>query len=127
MKQVVLGTARGQIVTCGVADGFWSRLVGLMGRRGLGAGDGLLLSPCGTVHTGFMRFECDVVFLARDGEVLRVARRTPPWRLRRAPRRTRLVLELAAGEAARVGLEPGTCAEPRDEIGRRLIAREARA
>jgi leader peptidase (prepilin peptidase)/N-methyltransferase len=54
-----------------------------------------------------MRFSIDIVFVARDGTVLRIAEHVPPWRFR-AVRRTRFVLELAAGEATVLGLTPGT-------------------
>src|SRR6476661_2437943 len=48
---------------CAVADGFVSRLLGLQGRRELRRDEGLLLSPSSSVHTAFMRFAIDVVFL----------------------------------------------------------------
>jgi uncharacterized membrane protein (UPF0127 family)/Flp pilus assembly protein protease CpaA len=76
-------------------------------RPGLIPGAGMLLVPCGSIHTAFMRFPIDVVFIARDGEVLRIAERVPPWRFRAARRGTHLVLELAAGESAVLGLTPG--------------------
>ncbi|MEI7880862.1 MAG: DUF192 domain-containing protein, partial [bacterium] len=46
-----------------VADTFWKRSIGLMGKPGLKAGQGLLLSPCGSIHTCFMRFPIDIIFL----------------------------------------------------------------
>ena len=79
---------------------------GLLGRRGLESGEGLLLRPTGSVHTFFMRFPIDVVFLARDGEVLKVAQAVPPWRMAGA-RRAKAALELAAGEAERRGIQTG--------------------
>jgi uncharacterized protein len=83
---------------CRVADGFFSRLRGLLGRRGLEPGEGLLLSPSSSVHTLFMRFPIDVVFLDRGLRVVGVSGDVRPWRL--AGRRgARHVLELAAGEA----------------------------
>jgi uncharacterized membrane protein (UPF0127 family) len=58
------------------------------------------------VHTFFMRFPIDVVFLSRDGEVLRVAAALPAWRTAGA-RKAKAVLELAAGEAERREIRPG--------------------
>jgi uncharacterized membrane protein (UPF0127 family) len=88
---------------CTVADSFLSRFRGLLGRRGLPAGEGLLLSPSSSVHTFFMRFPIDLVFLDRDLRVVGIARDVRPWRL--AGRRgARHVLELAAGEAERRGI-----------------------
>jgi hypothetical protein len=80
---------------------------GLLGRRGLESGEGLLIKPTGSVHTFFMRFPIDVVFLSRDGEVLKVSRAVPAWRMS-AARRARVVIELAADEAERRGIRVGT-------------------
>ena len=82
------------------------RMRGLLGRNGLAAGEGLLLQPAGSVHTFFMRFAIDVVFLDRERRVLRVVEGLRPWRAA-AARGARTVLELGAGEAARVGLRQG--------------------
>jgi hypothetical protein len=79
---------------------------GLLGRRGLPPGEGLLLHPAGSIHTFFMRFPIDAVFLDREQRVVRVAPHLGPWRTA-AGKRAKFVLELAAGEAARVGVAPG--------------------
>ena len=109
MKTVSLKTVDGEVVCehCLVADSPWSRMRGLLGRRGLESGEGLLLRPTGSVHTFFMRFAIDVVFLSRDGEVLKVARALPAWRTAGA-RRAKAVLELAADEAERREIRVGT-------------------
>ena len=79
---------------------------GLLGRDGLGQGEGLLIKPCGSVHTFFMRFPIDVVFLDRELSVLAVRPEVRPWRTA-GTRGAKVVLELAAAEAARLGIEPG--------------------
>jgi uncharacterized membrane protein (UPF0127 family) len=89
-----------------VARSFGARLVGLLGRRALAPEQALLLVPCDNVHTFFMRFAIDVVFVDRDGVVLAVVPRLAPWRVA-AARRAHACLELAAGVAAVLGLEPG--------------------
>jgi uncharacterized membrane protein (UPF0127 family) len=91
---------------CLVADGFFTRLRGLLGRRELPRDEGLLIIPCSSIHTWFMRFPIDVVFLDRDLRVVRVATDVRPWRLRWG-KGGRRVLELAAGEAAARGIEVG--------------------
>jgi uncharacterized membrane protein (UPF0127 family) len=91
---------------CTLAAGPITRMRGLLGRRGLAQGEGLLLQPAGSIHTFFMRFPIDAVFLDGDRRVLKVASAVRPWRAA-AAKRSREVLELAAGEAARVGLVPG--------------------
>jgi uncharacterized protein len=80
---------------------------GLLGRHGLESGEGLLLRPTGSVHTFFMRFPIDVVFLSREGEVLKITQALPPWRTAGA-RRAKVALELAADEADRREIRVGT-------------------
>lgn len=81
-----------------IADGFWSRLRGLQFRRALPPGTGVLLIPCASVHTFFVRFRLDLLML--DGEMRVVGQRcnVAPWRLVFAPRGTHAVLETTAGE-----------------------------
>jgi uncharacterized membrane protein (UPF0127 family) len=89
-----------------VASSIPARTRGLLGRRSLEPGEGLLLRPAGSVHTMFMRFPIDVVFLDEELRVLAVAEAVRPWRVK-ARRGARAVLELGAGEAARQGITEG--------------------
>ena len=88
-----------------LADTPLTRLRGLLGRPSLAPDEGLLLRPAGSVHTAFMRFSIDVVFLDRAMRVLDVRTGVAPWRIV-GSRDAKAVLELAAGAAARRGLEP---------------------
>ena len=88
-----------------IADNLWARFWGLLGRRRIGVDEGLLIEPCSSVHTLFMRFTIDVVFLDRDRRVLKVAT-VRPFRAALA-RGSKSVLELAEGSAARHGIEVG--------------------
>jgi uncharacterized membrane protein (UPF0127 family) len=81
-------------------------LLGLMFRKRLGLGEALLIDPCGSVHTFFMRFPIDVVFLDKDDRVLKVAAELRPYRFAFGSGSKR-VLEMAAGSAASVGLNVG--------------------
>ncbi len=85
---------------CVVADRPLVRMRGLLGRRELPSDEGLLLRPASAVHSWFMRFPFDAVFLDRELVVLRVAEHVRPWRIV-TRRGARAVLEVAAGEAAR--------------------------
>jgi uncharacterized protein len=91
---------------CMVADRMLPRMKGLLGRKSLPAGEGMLIRPAPSIHTFFMRFPIDVVFLSRQGEVLKIAEHVAPWRARSC-RHSYAVLELAAGEAGRCGLAIG--------------------
>ena len=82
------------------------RMRGLLGRSSLPAGEGILLRPAASVHTFFMRFPIDVVFLDADGVVVAVRPDVPPWRAV-GHRGAKDVVELAAGEAARRGVAVG--------------------
>jgi len=89
-----------------VADTPLARMRGLLGRRELPPGEGLLLRPAGSIHTAFMRFPIDVVFLDRDLTVLGIEREVPAWRTARR-RGARSVLELPAGASDRNGIAAG--------------------
>jgi uncharacterized membrane protein (UPF0127 family) len=89
-----------------LADGPLSRMRGLLGRHELPAGEGLLLTPAPAIHTAFMRFAIDAVFLDADLRVVKIVARLRPWKAA-GKRRARSVLELGAGEAARLGIREG--------------------
>jgi uncharacterized membrane protein (UPF0127 family) len=95
---------------CIVADSALKRMRGLLGRDGLEPGEGLLLKPAGSIHTAFMRFAIDAVFLDKRSRVVKIASDVKPWRAVFA-RRSRSVLELRAGECARRGLAVGDVLE----------------
>jgi uncharacterized membrane protein (UPF0127 family) len=106
--EVELRTDDGRVVCerCTVARSALARMRGLLGRRDLPAGEGILLRPASSVHTAFMRFPIDVLFLDREGTVLKIAADLRPWRAA-AQRKAKAALELAAGEVARRGLRVG--------------------
>jgi uncharacterized membrane protein (UPF0127 family) len=108
MKEISVRTADGDVVCerCSVADNPLTRLRGLLGRRGLESGEGLLLRPAGSIHMFFMRFPIDAVFLSSDGEVLKVSANLRPWRTAGA-RGAKAVIELPAGEAERRAIRAG--------------------
>jgi hypothetical protein len=108
MVEIALANDHGNVVCerCLIAETPLARVRGLLGRRALPSGEGLLLRPAGSIHTAFMKFAIDAVFLDRAQTVVRVASALRPWRTA-ACRGAKAVLELPAGEAARRGLEPG--------------------
>ncbi len=79
---------------------------GLLGRDGLDAGSALILAPCKSIHTWFMRFPIDVVFVRRDGRIVKVAADLRAWRLA-ASFRAFAVIELPAGVLASTDTRPG--------------------
>ena len=93
----VRDTGRVVIERLVIADRFWNRLCGLQFRHPLPPGHGILLVPCASIHTMWMRFAIDVAMLDRTGRVLAVRETIRPWRLVFAPRGTHAVLEASAG------------------------------
>ena len=102
-------TTRGTtIVSHGrVAGSYFPRLRGLMGAAPLAAGEGLLIVPCNSIHTQFMRFPIDVLYVSRDLEVVHVDAAMLPWRFGRIHRTAHFVVELPAGTAAATHTEVG--------------------
>ena len=84
-----------------------ARLRGLLGRRGLAQGEGLLIEPCAAVHTFFMRFTIDAAFLTRDLGVVRAIHGLRPWRATRFCTGAAMVVELPAGTLERTGTRQG--------------------
>ncbi len=96
------------IVTDGeIAANLWTRFVGLMGRRELADGYGLLLRNESAIHTFGMRVAIDVVYLDARGKILRTTEAMPPARLGPLVRGVRDVLELPAGTLARTQTRVG--------------------
>jgi uncharacterized protein len=82
------------------------RMRGLLGRSSLPPDEGILLRPAGSVHTFFMRFPIDVVFLDRNDVVVGIEHELEPWRTA-GHRGAKAVVELAAGECERRGVAVG--------------------
>ncbi len=91
---------------CRLATGFWDRLVGLLATESLEAGEGIFIGPCKQVHTFFMRFPIDAVFV--DGEDRVVAIESlAPWRVSGLHWRAKGVYETPVGHARRLAIRVG--------------------
>jgi len=84
-----------------------ARLRGLLGRRELPEGEALRIEPCNSIHTFFMKFSIDAVFLGRDGTVLRALRGLRPWRATRIYPAAAMVVELPEGTLLRTDTHEG--------------------
>jgi uncharacterized membrane protein (UPF0127 family) len=111
VRIVNLSTGQEVAARAGVAASFWDRGKGLLGRRELPVGEGLLIERCSQIHMFFMAFPLDVLHVRRvsrdEGEVTRVVNRIPPNRIGPWVWRSHYVIELPAGTAARTGTEVG--------------------
>lgn len=83
-------------VSAWLANRPWSRMVGLLGRAGLADGRAIILQPADSIHTMFMRFSLDVLFLDKERNVLKAVREMRPYRFARA-KGAKEVIEMAAG------------------------------
>lgn len=82
MKTAVLLKGDVRLVeTVELADNLISRMVGLLGRPALGEQRAMYISPCNSIHTFFMRFPIDLIFLNSEMVVTRFVRAVKPWRM----------------------------------------------
>ena len=91
----------------GCAETSITRLVGLLGRKNLEAGEGIWIRPSSGIHTFGMRFTIDVVGLDREMRVIKLWSRVKPHRVTSVNTKVRSVLELAAGEIALRSIQLG--------------------
>lgn len=90
-----------------VAGNLWNRLMGLMGRKNLPAGDGLLITRSTSIHTCFMRIPIDVLFVNRYDRIVDIEENMPAWRARIGHGGARYVIEVPAGTVARTNTKVG--------------------
>ena len=97
----------GATVEIELAESFLSRLRGLMGRKKLEKGRGLLLAPCNSIHMLFMRFAIDVIYLDKEYCIKKISRNVFPWIGMSFCFGAWAALEMASGEADRLKLAVG--------------------
>jgi len=105
----VLVNARAGLVVADVVEAAFeskTRRKGLLGRDSLPERHAIVLAPCNAVHTCGMRFPIDVLFVTRDGCVVKIVERLGRWRAA-ASLRAAFTVELAAGGARRAGVIVG--------------------
>jgi uncharacterized membrane protein (UPF0127 family) len=90
----------------GLAATWATRAIGLLATARLDDPCGLWITPCRSIHTCWMRYAIDVVFVDASGIVTKVVPRLKPWRMASC-RRARSTLELRAGLAGELGIVPG--------------------
>lgn len=101
--------SRATVLACRaeVAKTYWSRLWGLMGRKTLAEDAALVIVPNGSVHTFWMRFPIDVVFVDRDDLVVGLREAMPPNRPYAGARKAYRTIELPVGVIQRTGTQCG--------------------
>jgi uncharacterized membrane protein (UPF0127 family) len=109
MTKVRLQTAQGQVLAdhCILANTFFSRLKGLLGKKALSAGEAMILIPCDMVHTLGMKFSIDAIFVNRQGVIIKIEDNLRPNRIAARVRNAHSVIEMPAGMSRELKLAPG--------------------
>jgi len=116
MGKQAINVTRQSVVAAEVrmADNYFSRLMGLMGKPSLPPKQGLWILPCSDIHSCFMRFEFDAIFVNKQHQVLHLVERMKPWRISKFVKGGHAVLELPAGAIAESGTQIGDLIELRE-------------
>jgi uncharacterized membrane protein (UPF0127 family) len=83
-----------------------TRRTGLLRHTGLPPGEAMIIAPSSAIHTWFMKFDIDVAFVTRDGDIVKVCEALKPWRMA-AAFKAFAVVEMAAGAFAGVATKAG--------------------
>lgn len=83
-----------------VAENFFSRSIGLILKKELKKDEGLIIKPCCSIHTFFMKFAIDVIFVNKKNEVVAIYENVKPWRILPIHLTSKYVIELSAGKVS---------------------------
>ena len=107
MKTVEIRKEGAVVCRAFYANGFFTRLRGLVGRTLDDTVSGLLLIPCNQVHTFRMAYPIDIVYLAKDGTVIHIDAQIPPSKVLKPVKKAHGILELRSGAVDRSGIHEG--------------------
>lgn len=110
MEYIIQDLKKGSIVAekVVIADSFFSRLKGLLGKKGMSDEEGLIIWPCSSVHTIGMKISIDVLFLSKENEIVYLIENMAPGRISPHIKKSKYVVELHAGKAARSDVTLGS-------------------
>ena len=90
-----------------IASSFRDRLIGLMGQKSLAPDQALWIERCHSIHTFFMRFSIDCVFVSRDHKIVSIVENVKPYRMTWIQKNAADVIELPAGRARELNFKVG--------------------
>lgn len=90
-----------------VADNFVTRTIGLISKKEILEGEGMVIKPCCSIHTFFMRFDIDVLFVNKKNEVVAVYENVKPNRVLPIHFNSEYVIELPAGGVSSKNIQKG--------------------
>ena len=105
----IINTRTGAIIAekAKITQNFKERSIGLLNRKSLEPGEALLIKPCNSIHTFFMRFPIDVAFLNKEGNVVGIVKNMAAWRLASCIFKGYMTLELPVGSIDIQGIKIG--------------------
>jgi uncharacterized membrane protein (UPF0127 family) len=109
MPTKTINKTRNQVLSdnARLAHSYWQRMIGLMGKKTLAQGEALIIDPCSSVHTHWMRFAIDVIYVNKEHVVVGIDHSLVPWRIGKFYKRVQYVVELPAGTASATGTQVG--------------------
>jgi uncharacterized protein len=107
MKVVNLTNGAELVNQLATADTFFTRLKGLMFSKDLPAGHGLIIQPCQSIHTFFMNYPIDVIYLSNELEIVGLDETIKPGTVGKFHKQSQSVLELPAGTIQKTGTQIG--------------------
>ncbi len=104
-----INAATGEVIAdkVRIAQNFKSRSIGLLNRRSLNENEALLIKPCASIHTFFMKFPIDVLFLSKEGNIVKIEHSLKPWKLSGCLAGCFMVLELQQGKVSKTTIKIG--------------------
>lgn len=83
------------IENCPVADSFFKRFIGLLGKKSISSNEGLIIKPCNSIHMFFMKFSLDVIFVNKKNEVVAIYENIKPWKFTPVIKGAYIAIELS--------------------------------
>ena len=94
-----------------VAENFFTRSIGLLLRKSISVNEALVIKPCCSVHTFFMKFAIDVLFVGTGGKIVALYENVKPWRILPIHFNSKYVIELASGSISSKNIKLGDIIE----------------
>lgn len=107
MKEAAIYFKNQKLTNIYIADSFWTRFMGLMGKTSEQVKEmgGLLIKPCSQIHMFFMKTSIDVIYLDKSNEIVEIDYEVPIWKCCKKVKKSVCVIELPKGAARQMGLK----------------------
>ncbi|GIW21844.1 MAG: hypothetical protein KatS3mg068_0851 [Candidatus Sericytochromatia bacterium] len=96
MKLQIINTRNNKVIGSNIILGntLLLRLIGLIGKKELKEDEGILLTPCNSIHMMFMKIPLDIIFLDSENKIIKVIENIKPWKISPIVLKAKSVLEL---------------------------------